>query len=816
MRSRTNEEIIAILPYRGGDDLLKSTYVRHGLIGIVVFLTILLLVSVSITLASTVRIVSGGRELPDRFSPIYTANGFIVPVEVATLFGGAVEREGDAWIVRKGGQSAIFRQGVAVAVVGERQSQLPRAPIQLDDQLYVPLRFLGDFLGLKISVSGNTLDITTWSSLTPSRGRASQLVDAFSSFAEVQPSAVATDGGVNASLAAPTLYEGTIPLQTSPSTFGQVGAAVVEGGTSPFETSEPTRAEAVSSLLSSGRGAGSVVGGEPPLLEERLTTVSEAIARLLGNLGIKPEQQLAWFALQRATGLSLRVDSDNGSWAYHLSGPTQGATTAHLIDPPRILVDLPGVAGANLDPYVPLDPVVDRIRAVDHDGSLRLIFDLAEGVGHRLVHEGDEATLVVFRPLRNVEVDADLHGGRIRLDVSGNTPYKISRLTQPERVVLDLFDTTLVEAPFAIGPLEGPVTQVRAAQFQPDVARIVLDVASETPVEVASTQGAFTLSYGDQLGFVAYRIPSAREFHVGVAAPHDASIVIHRLFQPDRLVMDVSGARLAAPLRDALFLEGPVSRLRASQYDETTVRVVADLRYHVRYTLKEEGERRVLVMEQPLLTGRTLTVDAGHGGHDGGAVGVRQGALEKEINLDIARRLQKLLEGAEATVHMTRVDDTFVDLWARADLANETESDVLVSIHANSAPNNSHAKGTETYVRMGEPLSERLGASIQRSLTSALSTVDRGVRPNRYLVVRRAAMPAALVEVAFLANPEEEALLMEAWYRERAAEGIFNGLLRYFYPEDELESESSGENSIGSPWSRLLEAVASGVATASS
>jgi len=132
-----------------------------------------------------------------------------------------------------------------------------------------------------------------------------------------------------------------------------------------------------------------------------------------------------------------------------------------------------------------------------------------------------------------------------------------------------------------------------------------------------------------------------------------------------------------------------------------------------------------------------------------------------------------------------------------------------VSIHANSVPpDNTSAKGTETFVRLGEPLSERLGAALQSSVTSALNTVDRGVRANRYLVVRRANMPAALVEVAFLADPEEEELLMEPWFRQRAAEGIFNGLLRYFYPEDELEADGSPDAAVDAPWIHLREATA--------
>jgi len=269
--------------------------------------------------------------------------------------------------------------------------------------------------------------------------------------------------------------------------------------------------------------------------------------------------------------------------------------------------------------------------------------------------------------------------------------------------------------------------------------------------------------------------------------------------------------RLKNPLKDEVFLEGPVSRLRVSQFDDQTVRIVADLRHHVQYALASEQGRAVLVMREPLLTGRTLTVDAGHGGHDGGAIGVRSGILEKDVNLDIALRLEALLKGAQAVVHMTRVDDTFVDLWTRADLANETRSDVLVSIHANSsASSSSTARGTETYVRMGEPESERLGIALQGSLTSALSTVDRGVRPNRYLVVRRARMPAALVEVAFLAHPDEEGLLAEGWFRQRAAEGIYNGLLRYFHPDDEIKDRVDLSGAADAPWHTLEKAEVSG------
>lgn len=733
-------------------------------------------------LASTVQLMSGSRLLPDQYAPLLMPAGFFVPVELATVFGADVSFDQGEWLITRGSQTARLKPGARAVRVGDSVIELSAAPIEKDGELFVPLRFLGDFMGLRISwdLAANTLDVTPWTPLARGAGA----------------------GGWSVAKGAST------PVAT-------VGAAVASG-------TAPIHASLVVPPLSQGVTA--VPSGETAHRREgqneNFESVKEAVTRLLGLLGTSPESEREWSALRRATGVALHAVDTGGLWEYRLEGlPETEVKTAYLVDPDRLIVDLPDAKGARLDPFAPADPSVKQIRAVEWEGGLRLIFDLAHAVGHRIERDGRAARLVLYRPLTEIKVDAGSHGGRIRLDVTGNPSYKMYRLVQPDRLVIDLYDTSLVAGPLSVGPLEGPVTQVRAAQNQPEIARVVLDVAADVPAEVTPAEHGLIVTYGDHLGMVAYRNPRPREFHVGVAAPADTEVRVYRLFRPDRLVMDVIGLTLPVPLQDQVFLEGPVSRLRASQFDPTTVRVVADLRYHVRYAVRREQGRHVLMMEQPLLSGRTLTVDPGHGGRDAGAVGVRHGVLEKEINLDIARRLERLLRQAEATVHMTRVDDTFIDLWARADLANETESDVLVSIHANSAPpDNTTAKGTETFVRTGEPLSERLGASIQSSLTSALNTVDRGVRANRYLVVRRAKMPAALVEVAFLADPEEEALLMEEWFRERAAEGIFNGLLRYFYPEDELEIEAEAGLTapVDVPWRHLQEAIAAQGETAAS
>src|SRR5690606_41053542 len=116
--------------------------------------------------ASTIRLMSGGRELPLEYSPVLTAQGFMVPVGLASLFGGSVDAADGTFVVQRAGQTAELIPGVAVARVGAVHRELVPAPVEVDGDLYVPLRFLADFLGLRISwdLAANTLDLSPWTS----------------------------------------------------------------------------------------------------------------------------------------------------------------------------------------------------------------------------------------------------------------------------------------------------------------------------------------------------------------------------------------------------------------------------------------------------------------------------------------------------------------------------------------------------------------------------------------------------------------------------------------------------------------------------
>jgi N-acetylmuramoyl-L-alanine amidase len=225
----------------------------------------------------------------------------------------------------------------------------------------------------------------------------------------------------------------------------------------------------------------------------------------------------------------------------------------------------------------------------------------------------------------------------------------------------------------------------------------------------------------------------------------------------------------------------------------------------------------VPVMEAPERR-YTVVLDAGHGGHDPGAVAAW--AREKEIVLDVSLRLKQLLEARGVQVIMTRHDDTFLSLQQRSSFSG-TDRNIFVSIHANAADNRA-AEGIETWV-FGQPLdpsliaravrengggevgvartaeAERIANDIagqilresqlnyslalanvvQGRLVGATGARDRGVRQNLFYVIRNSRIPAILVELGFVSHPEEGKRLTDAAYQDTLARALAEGILEF-------------------------------------
>jgi len=182
---------------------------------------------------------------------------------------------------------------------------------------------------------------------------------------------------------------------------------------------------------------------------------------------------------------------------------------------------------------------------------------------------------------------------------------------------------------------------------------------------------------------------------------------------------------------------------------------------------------------------KVVVIDAGHGGWDPGKVD--GDILEKDINLEIARKLQILLEQGGATVLMTRIEDEALgrnksgDMRARSGIAGNLGADVIISIHQNSYPSE-NVTGTQVFFYEGSERSHRLAQHIQAEVKNFLGQItNREATPSStYYILRQTNIPAVIVECGFLTSPAESRLLQDGEYQERMAWAIYKGIIEYF------------------------------------
>lgn len=192
----------------------------------------------------------------------------------------------------------------------------------------------------------------------------------------------------------------------------------------------------------------------------------------------------------------------------------------------------------------------------------------------------------------------------------------------------------------------------------------------------------------------------------------------------------------------------------------------------------------------PGLKGKIIALDAGHGGSDTGAIGPT-GVTEKGVTLRVAKALQKLLQAEGATVLMTRTTDTEVspkkanasdveELQARCDVGNDGNADIFISMHMDSFTNSTPSGTTGYYYTKGSKAGQRLAQYLSEGVVTALGTGNRGTKSCNFYVVKHTDMPSTLVEMAFISNDKEEKLMNSEAGINRAAEGLLNGLRRFF------------------------------------
>ncbi|HAU32109.1 MAG: N-acetylmuramoyl-L-alanine amidase [Desulfotomaculum sp. 46_296] len=177
-----------------------------------------------------------------------------------------------------------------------------------------------------------------------------------------------------------------------------------------------------------------------------------------------------------------------------------------------------------------------------------------------------------------------------------------------------------------------------------------------------------------------------------------------------------------------------------------------------------------------------VVLDPGHGGYDPGAIGLN-GTNESQVVLSIAKKAQLYLSST-VDVYLTRTEDKSLirnpvaDQIARAAMSNSINAACFVSIHCNSSKEKQD-HGVETYYYTGSERGKLLAANINKRLSPAAGLLNRGIKEAELAVLRYAKCPSAQVEVAFITNPQEEALLKTDDFQDRAACAIASGIASF-------------------------------------
>lgn len=348
--------------------------------------------------------------------------------------------------------------------------------------------------------------------------------------------------------------------------------------------------------------------------------------------------------------------------------------------------------------------------------------------------------------ITGIRISTDADKTRIVVDGTKETEYKVSVISNPQRIIIDIQNawvspnvkkSTTIDSRFA--------KAVRIAQHDSSTVRVVVESSmGKNNYKVFALKG----------GTTAYRV--VMDFGKVGGGSKNSGID----FSPQ-------------PKPDTSSSSSTSSNTNKGDTVGTT-----------------SGGTTTEPAFTPGLKGKIIALDAGHGGSDTGAIGPT-GVTEKGVTLRVAKALQKLLQAEGATVLMTRTTDTEVspkkanasdveELQARCDVGNDGNADIFISMHMDSFTNSTPSGTTGYYYTKGSKASQRLAQYVSEGVVTALGTGNRGNKSCNFYVVKHTDMPATLVEMAFISNDKEEKLMNSEAGINRAAEGILNGLRRFF------------------------------------
>lgn len=422
---------------------------------------------------------------------------------------------------------------------------------------------------------------------------------------------------------------------------------------------------------------------------------------------------------------------------------------------------------------------------------------------------------------------------KLTLDTSGVSPVVNSFvLENPLRIVVDVKNSEFTPLPSNVEFAGGNISGIRYGQN--DDARIVFDVEKSSEYNVLTSENKVVITVNDEKTEEPTIAPKPTSTPKPTAEPTKApnptatskpdaektpEPTAEPTPEPFSLKIQSSGGRdyvkvTSATVGKATRIASPISvsfEVTGDDIDqkvkETTVNAnfvqtmkytpVSNNKAQVTLYLKDNNfnlvqtQSSLYIMAQKAEKLRSVMIDAGHGGNDAGAVGRDEDgniiAKEKDFNLDVALKVQKILQEKNIEVKMIRTKDVYVDFQQVGSIANDAGTTLFVSIHTNSAVAES-AEGIETWAYLQSNATslngmtgKRLAELVQTRMIEKTGAVDRGIKNGKSLaVIKSTSMPAILVEMGFISNTSDREKLMSDSYRQKIAEAVSEGILAAF------------------------------------
>lgn len=498
---------------------------------------------------------------------------------------------------------------------------------------------------------------------------------------------------------------------------------------------------------------------------------------------------------------------------------------------PRIVIDIKNFKLENeIDKELGIYPI-ETITSITRGSDTRIIMSLKEKKKHytndlegsfgiKLHFEKDDYYIgdtrnPVEKGGRDKKNDSDLNeflGAEskdgddysLKFNTQKMPEYKIIKLNNPNRYVIDFLNTELLDEDLDIDYMNPYLVRIRTSQFEPDsnyegvgkIVRVVFDLKSDVFIESKIENGYLITNFAKEKESSSLKgLLNYKEFG------EEAQIIVQKNdLDDENIEFESEHNRLKFKLKEVLedsqisINDGKVAKIR---YEDNDIAYV-DLYNNISYSIdeKDESYRIKLTKINHSGKGKSVIIDAGHGGDhrkvynghigDSGAISPYSQIKEKDLTLNVSNKLKELLKNRGYNIIMTRETDEYIYPYDRAEIANKTDGEIFLSIHFNS----SEVPTANGILTMYCPSYESelknedqypLAKVMQETLVEKLNMKNIGIwKKPAYIVIRETKMPAVILELGFLTNRQEEKKIITDGYHQKAAEAIADAVDRYF------------------------------------